>query len=463
MPIQHVPGTDLTYHLISCDKRGTERPDDPSGRMSELAAAAIRDQAITDVFVASHGWKGDVPAAIDQYNRWIGAMSACEADRAAIRQKRPDFKALIVGFHWPSQPWGDEEFGMGGGSFAASAGGAASGGAAVAEPLEKALDRFVDDYADRIADTPAARAALRTIVDRAMKGGPVIDALPADVAEAYATLSAEADIRAEGPAGDPGSDREPFDANKAFRNGKLSAGLAAGPGAPPSFGTPGLSGVLSPLRQLSFWKMKDRGRTLGETAGSTLLAGLMTAAPAGRTVRFHLMGHSFGCIVVSGMLNGPNGAAGLPRPVDSVMLIQGATSLWGFCNAIPSVNVPGYFRTIIEQGRVRGPIVTTQSKRDKAVGVFYPVAAGVAHQVAFPAGQFPKYGGLGAFGIQGPGLTIHDLVMGDTSHAYGFVGGQIYNLESTGVIKDGDGASGAHSDIAKPEVAHAMWEAVKTT
>ena len=54
--------------------------------------------------------------------------------------------------------------------------------------------------------------------------------------------------------------------------------------------------------------------------------------------------------------------------------------------------------------------MTTQSKRDTAVGVFYPVAAGVALQVAFPAGQFPKYGGLGAFGIQGPGLTMHDLV-----------------------------------------------------
>jgi hypothetical protein len=39
-----------------------------------------------------------------------------------------------------------------------------------------------------------------------------------------ATLSVEADIRSDGPAGDPGSDREPFDANKAFRNGKLSAG-----------------------------------------------------------------------------------------------------------------------------------------------------------------------------------------------------------------------------------------------
>ena len=80
-----------------------------------------------------------------------------------------------------------------------------------------------------------------------------------------------------------------------------------------------------------------------------------------------------------------------------------------------------------------------------------------------PPGNLPKYGGLGAFGIQGPGLTMHDLAIGDAAHAYGFQGGHVYNLESTGVIKDGGGASGAHSDIAKPEVAHAMWEAVKST
>ena len=455
MPVQQVPGSDLKYHLISYDKNGRERADDPSGVMSTVAAETVRDQPITDVFVISHGWKGDVGAAIEQYDKWIGAMAGCTADRAAIRQQRPDFQALIVGFHWPSQPWGDEEFGMGGQSFAVSGAAAESG-----DSLESAVERFVDAYADRIADTPRARAAIRTIVDGAMHGGPAGNALPPDVADAYQVLSEEADIRAEGPAGDPGSDREPFDANRAYRNAKDSAGR---PGASPSFAVPGLSGLLSPLRQLSFWKMKDRARTLGETAGSNLLATLMKAAPAGRTVRFHLMGHSFGCIVVSGMLNGPDGAGGLPRPVDSVMLVQGATSLWGFCSAIPSVDKPGYFRRIVADKRVNGPIVTTQSKRDTAVGAFYPIAAGIALQVAFAPGHLPKYGGLGAFGIQGPGLTTHDLVMGDAAHAYGFEGGHVYNLEATGVIKEGGGASGAHSDIARPEVAHAMWQAVQST
>ena len=43
---------------------------------------------------------------------------------------------------------------------------------------------------------------------------------------------------------------------------------------------------------------------------------------------------------------------------------------------------------------------------------------------------------------------------------YGFEPGHIYNLEASHVIKNGGGFSGAHSDIAHPEVAHAMWQAV---
>jgi hypothetical protein len=449
MSIQKVPATDLQYYLVSYDNDGRERQDDPDGLMSARTEKAVRENDITDVFVMSHGWKGDVPAAIDQYDRWIGAMAECEADRKEIREQRPGFKPLLIGFHWPSQPWGEEEFGAGGGSFALAAGG--TGGAAGIGP---ALDRFVDQYADRIADTPRAREAIRTVVTAAMNAGPGVTALPPEVAAAYSVLNEEAGI-------DEDDEREPFDPNKAFTNARLSAG-ALGGGTPgmPSFGGFSLSGLLSPLRQLSFWKMKDRARKLGEEAGFGLLKGLMSAVPAGRDVRFHLMGHSFGCIVVTSMINGPDGTGVLPRPVNSLMLVQGATSLWGFCTKSDMVDKPGYFRKVIENNKVSGPIVTTQSKRDTAVGKFYPIAAGVALQTAFP-GQFPKYGGLGAFGIQGEGLTLHDLALGISTHTYNFEKAHIYNLECTGVIKDGSGASGAHSDIAKPEVAHAMWEAVK--
>jgi len=214
---------------------------------------------------------------------------------------------------------------------------------------------------------------------------------------------------------------------------------------------------------LSFWKMKDRARTVGESAGFSLLSSAQKAVPQGRDVRFHLMGHSFGCIVMSAFLNGPDGKGMLPAPVHSLTLVQGATSLWGYCTANPPLTSnPGYFRGLVDQKKVAGAILTTQSKRDSAVGRFYPIAAGVARQVNFaPGDKLPKYGGIGSFGLQGPGLALHDLPIGDAAQSYGFERGHVYNLECTNVIKDGTGASGAHSDIAKPEVAHALWESVK--
>ncbi len=161
MSVHHLQGNEFTYYLASFDKNGRERQDDPDGLMSEKATAAIRDGAVTDVFVMSHGWKGDIPAAVEQYDRWIGAMAGCEADRADIRARRPGFTPLIVGFHWPSQPWGEEEFGTGAASFAAPGGGKPASSSTVAP----AIATMVDQYADRIADTPRARAAITAIID----------------------------------------------------------------------------------------------------------------------------------------------------------------------------------------------------------------------------------------------------------------------------------------------------------
>ena len=69
--------------------------------------------------------------------------------------------------------------------------------------------------------------------------------------------------------------------------------------------------LLSPLRQASFWTMKKRARVFGETGAHELLGAMQQAAPA--STRFHLMGHSFGCIVVSSILGGPKGENPLPK------------------------------------------------------------------------------------------------------------------------------------------------------
>ncbi len=440
MPIENVPGTDLHYYLISFDADGRERTDDPDGLMSRRALEELAQQPITDVFVISHGWQGDVPAARDQYNRWIAAMAGQEADVERLRELRPGFRPLLLGLHWPSLPWGDEELG-GGMSFSFDA------------PKTSPVEEMIDRYAERISDSAAAKEALATLFEAARQN-VAPDTLPPAVQAAYEILNREAHLGTEGEGGGPGNDREPFDPEFSYQAAKEEDAA--------SFGGFSFGGLLSPLRQLSFWKMKDRARKFGESAGAKLLGDLQAVREG---VRFHLMGHSFGCIVVSASIAGPSGESRLHRPIDSVFLAQGALSMWSYCSDIPSTpGQPGYFHPIFAGPghRVRGPMVTTQSELDTAVGRFYPIGAGIRRQVAFAPGELPKYGGLGAFGVRGPGPDVVDLRMKPSTEPYAFEPGKVYNLESSRFINQGGGASGAHSDIAKPEVAHAFWEAVRS-
>ncbi len=441
MTVESITDSDIQYHLVSYDKNGNERTDDPDasgGSLSSVVKKELVSQPITDVFFMSHGWKGDVPAAKEQYDKWIGAMLECQADRDKARRLRPGFRPLLIGLHWPSLPWGDESLDTSGIAFA---------------PGDSPVESWVDDAADKLADTERAKAALRTIFTAALDDiSPTT--LPAEVVDAYKILQEEAALVAGGPAAAPGADAEAFDPEQVYQAGLLDAASFGG--------VPGVSGLLSVLGQLSFWKMKSRARTFGESGAATLLRELQDIAGA-RDVRFHLMGHSFGCIVVSATIAGAGGDASLVKPVHSLFLVQGALSLWAYCSDIPvAKGKSGYFNSIVSGTKVAGPIVTTQSEHDTAVGRLYPVAAGLLGQVVFDPAEPPKYGALGSFGVRGPGVPIEDAEMLPTEESYGFVGGRTYNLESSHVIREGGGLSGAHSDIARPEVAHAFWEAVMT-
>ena len=78
MPLLQIPGTGSTYALIAFDKDGRERTDDnPDGHNGRMTARILDDARAsppTNIVLLSHGWKGDMPAARDQYNRWIKAM-----------------------------------------------------------------------------------------------------------------------------------------------------------------------------------------------------------------------------------------------------------------------------------------------------------------------------------------------------------------------------------------------------
>jgi hypothetical protein len=441
MPVQRIGRGDLEYSLVCFDAAGIERPEN-GVPFSDSVIGAVVTEPITDVVLFSHGWNGDVPAARDQYQRWLTAMADCAADRAALVERAPEFRPLIVGLHWPSKAWGDEELG-GDGSFGTIAG----------QPPAAALtiDGLVDRYAALLSPTERARDALRTIFDAAMTDiSP--DAMPDDVAEAYEVLDSETGLGAEGEGAEPGTDRSAFDASAAYRAVQDEEDVIA-------FGRPALGGILAPLRTLTFWHMKRRACRFGESGAAALLRRLQAAVPPGRTVRFHLMGHSFGCIVVSACVAGRS--EDQPAPVDTLVLVQGAMSLWSFCSSIPgSPQRAGYFHRVVADHLVRGVTVTTRSEHDRAVGFFYPLGAAVVRQRSFAAGELPTYGGLGTFGARGPLPAVHDLPMRDVSEPYDFEPRTIYNLEGSAVIADGTGPSGAHSDICHPAVAHAVWSAI---
>ncbi len=437
MPVRKIPGSDAEYCLIVFDEDGRERREPDGSLMSETIRQRITEANpdVTDVFFASHGWMGDVPAAIRQCDAWIAAMRALPHDSEAARERRPGFNPLIVGLHWPSLPWGDEDIPRAGPGLLSGTD----------------IESEIDAYAARIADTPRARAAIRIILETAelQADAHLSPALEA----AYQTLFEESGLDA-GDSTRPGADQEGFDP-QAIISEAQQLQTPTGPGVL-GFGDKAREILLAPMRQLSFWKMKDRARSFGESGGHDLLRKLQQAAPA---TRFHLMGHSFGCIVVSATVAGGKTSQALLRPVDSLFLVQGALSLWAYAADIPyAPGTAGYFHRIVKERLVRGPIVTTRSTKDTAVGRFYPIGAKLKKQLVLADTKFPKYGGIGSFGVQG--MDVLDMTMQSAQHAYDFSGGRIYNLEASGIIKNGGGASGAHSDIAHPEVAHAFWSAV---
>jgi len=387
------------------------------------------------VFILSHGWKGDVPAAKEQNDAWIGQMGKMDADRKAIRDRTPGYNPLIIGLHWPSMPWGDEKLTI-----------EASSKLLSGEDAQINQGLAIEAFSETLGETEDERALLGEVFGLVSKQTDSEQLNPMLIA-ALQNLRIELGLNEDADlVGDAKQAGKKWDPASIYATSYTKGSKLLGSGKV-------MDALLSPLRQLSFWKMKDRARKVGESGVATMLRRLQRAAP--ESTRFHLMGHSFGCIVVSAAVSGAKDETD-SRPVHSLLLVQGAMSLWSYCANIDGN--PGYFNRIMKNGLVQGTIVTTRSKFDFAVGKYYPVGAGIAGQKTL--GELPTYGGSGTFGLQGLAEAAKNLSIGGVETTYDFKPGMVYNLEASAVIKSSKGASGAHSDIAHPEVAHAAWQGI---
>jgi pimeloyl-ACP methyl ester carboxylesterase len=196
--------------------------------------------------------------------------------------------------------------------------------------------------------------------------------------------------------------------------------------------------------------MKERAGTVGRTGLDEVLRGIRLRRP---DIKLHLIGHSFGGRLVTAAAVGPDNQPALP--IDTLTLLQAAFSHYGFADNYEG-NKDGFFRVLVTEHRVKGPVLISCTVNDKAVGLAYPIASLVARQVASRLGdKNDKYGGIGSNGAQKtPEATDSHLL--PVGGAYQFEAGKLHNLTSDEFIK-------GHSDICKNEVAYAVLTAVAMT
>lgn len=487
---------------------GGEHPsvttEDSQRIVDEIQSAKVSGAPYTDVFVISHGWKHTETQAVERYETWIAQM----IETMPPEFKSPDKKILLVCVYWPSAPVDDDVLSVGPPSefkFKSSA------------KIREELPEVVQEVQKRLGvdeNDAEASAAIETLLSK-----------PGEDPQATETLLSKAQLPKASML-DPR--RRPLDPEGAERPMKLSQNTA--PDSPFSTWNAtlnprillastilklksifGLRNDSAVIRELSFWLMRDRAVKVGETGVHQLLRKLQEATDeAGGNARYHLMGHSFGCAVVSAAIAGPPGGQGVT--VDTLYLAQGALSLWSYAYHVPQTGQrippapvspnPGYYNTIPRTSLVRGPIVTTYSKHDRAVRIFYPAAESLPQPASFDIirwarqklgygppvlSQWPDFGAVGAFGIRDlwmsprqatpPGpkpdwINVagveppawQSVYMGDRHQRYDFQPGTIYNLCADAYIyKIQNIFSGAHNMITEPEVAHAFWEAICAT
>jgi pimeloyl-ACP methyl ester carboxylesterase len=214
------------------------------------------------------------------------------------------------------------------------------------------------------------------------------------------------------------------------------------------------SGFLHLLNYTTYYLMKARAGDVGSKGVAPLLVKVRQSRA---DLRVHIIGHSFGCRVVAAALNT------LPAQeqfrVDTVLLLQGAFSHNGFAQKGDQTD-RGAFRDVIEKKKVRGPIVITHTRNDKAVGTAYPIASRISGVNAAELGDANDiYGGLGSNGTQTKDTTPERIVgtllaVGQTyPFASGVKASTPCNLKADEFIK-------GHSDIRKPEVAYVLTVAM---
>jgi len=385
--------------------------------------AAVKAGGVTDLFILSHGWNDSAGGARSLYQGMFTLLAGMLGGRRAT--------SAAVGLLWPSLLFPEDD---------------------PATP-----------------DTPSTGAQLAGALAPSFPGkeqdlaamGTMLDTQPQDAAQLQQFHQLAAGLVTSPPLA-------PEDAGpQAAITGNTSAvfGHAAAMTKTPAGAAQGLpnpfstlwSGAREVLRTMSYYEMKNRAGVIGQHGLGPLVATLAGAAPG---LRVHLIGHSFGARLVAFSLTGlPGTATGAASPVKSLTLVQGAFSHFSFAKPTPCTAVPAGALAGM-RNRVDGPLLSTFTAADRAVGWWYPAASMLAHQNAESLTDLTyEWGGMGHDGFQQSPAAV-TVPLQPPGQPSGFKPDGVYLLDANKVICTMQSQfSGAHSDIKHPEVLWAILSA----
>jgi hypothetical protein len=410
---------------------------------------------ITDLIVLAHGWNNDLADARKLYDELVSNIKQLLDARFGARAL-PALRALngrgyaVCQLFWPSKKFTDAELIPGGGAVSATKANDRAliqilenlkrdpvrlGGKEAPAARVKAVDRAIR-VIPKLSSSAAARktfvSALRSTMQKGKGAGEIDDGSAAFVkANPEALFKAmSAAVSAPGPKGSQGG----------------AATLGARGGGAAGLGDL-VDGITAGARRIAnfvtYYQMKERA---GEVGTKGLAPVLKQCRKANPVVRLHLVGHSFGARLVTAA------AAGLPKntPAVTMSLLQAAFSH----NALSEdfgTGKAGFYRTVLGDARVSGPVIITHTKNDRAVGIAYPLASRIAHQVAAALGdENDPYGGLGRNGAQRTAEAAgHAATLGPRGTAYTFEPATVNNLRADVTIRD-------HNDVGSEAIAYAI-------
>ncbi len=434
----------LPFYSLEIDKNGDVYK---SEQQAEVVTSVTQDDVskLTDLFVVSHGWNNDMADARQLYSGLFANIAAQIRANARLVERR----FAIVGIFWPSKKFTDAELIPAGGVASLDDNGQDLNAAVLKnklkslkgtfdQPDDAALDR-AQGLVDGIEDSPDKQREfveiIRSLVPRQSNdtvedasdrffSRPATDILAALAAPPMLALAANGGGGAYAQGLDDTTARAPIFSD-VFHGIKAAAWRL--------------------LNYATYYQMKERA---GKVGGG--INGVLRLVQQSRPdLRIHLIGHSFGARAVTAAVDGP---ASL-RP-SSLSLLQGAFSHNGFAEKFDG-QIDGFFRKVISQSKVNGPIVVSHTINDRAVGIAYPIASRIAFDNLSALGdENDVYGGIGRNGAikMRPGEFEKGVLLAETG-IYRLTARKVYNLLADAFVK-------SHGDVTGPQVANAIVNAV---